>query len=354
MAALAITWWNAMRADRPREALAALAQVDVERPPVRDYPAYWDVLTQSRHQLGDYRAELAAAERGRRLHPSHTPIVYAEARALAALGRAADAERRLGEVLDLAPDPVYTVGELMVALGRELRAHGHEAAARSTFARAIEWYDARPDSARASPALRGRRGEALYCRGAAGTRRAGLFEQLAAERRGESSRVGDLGTLGLSPVARWTTAATSARSPPGAATGWRHSPATARWPPAGQYLLGRHTYWRARIAALLGERERAVALLRDALQQGRTHVVDARGGGLRGAARPAGVPGARPTQGVRPEVSRPGVTACLRCTPGRFAPAAEGERSLPGVPREAVDAHVAVHRAHADERLPGA
>jgi predicted Zn-dependent protease len=34
------------------------------------------------------------------------------------------------------------------------------------------------------------------------------------------------------------------------------------------YLRGRHTLWRARIAAALGERERAVALLRDALQQG--------------------------------------------------------------------------------------
>ena len=37
------------------------------------------------------------------------------------------------------------------------------------------------------------------------------------------------------------------------------------------YLLGRHTYWRARIAALLGDRERAVTLLRDALKEGRTY-----------------------------------------------------------------------------------
>jgi hypothetical protein len=38
------------------------------------------------------------------------------------------------------------------------------------------------------------------------------------------------------------------------------------------YLRGRHTYWRARIAALLGESDRAVALLREALRQGRTYV----------------------------------------------------------------------------------
>ena len=34
------------------------------------------------------------------------------------------------------------------------------------------------------------------------------------------------------------------------------------------YLFGEHTYWRARIAALLGEPDRAVALLRAAYAQG--------------------------------------------------------------------------------------
>jgi hypothetical protein len=39
----------------------------------------------------------------------------------------------------------------------------------------------------------------------------------------------------------------------------------------GPYVHGRHTYWRARIAALLGERERALALLREALQEGQMY-----------------------------------------------------------------------------------
>ncbi len=37
------------------------------------------------------------------------------------------------------------------------------------------------------------------------------------------------------------------------------------------YLFGANTYWRARIAALLGERERAVSLLRDGFAQGRSY-----------------------------------------------------------------------------------
>jgi len=34
------------------------------------------------------------------------------------------------------------------------------------------------------------------------------------------------------------------------------------------FLLGKHVYWRACIAALLGEKERAVAFLREAFSQG--------------------------------------------------------------------------------------
>src|SRR5207249_10747944 len=38
------------------------------------------------------------------------------------------------------------------------------------------------------------------------------------------------------------------------------------------YLFGRHTVWRARIRALLGEREVAVGLLREAIAGGDPHV----------------------------------------------------------------------------------
>jgi tetratricopeptide (TPR) repeat protein len=37
------------------------------------------------------------------------------------------------------------------------------------------------------------------------------------------------------------------------------------------YIFGSHTYWRARIAAILGERKNAVKLLREALVQGRAY-----------------------------------------------------------------------------------
>jgi hypothetical protein len=39
------------------------------------------------------------------------------------------------------------------------------------------------------------------------------------------------------------------------------------------FLFGGHTFWRARIAALLGEKERTVALLKEAFSQGRNYGV---------------------------------------------------------------------------------
>ena len=37
---------------------------------------------------------------------------------------------------------------------------------------------------------------------------------------------------------------------------------------ADPYIIGAHTFWRARIAAALGDRDRAVGLLREAYSQG--------------------------------------------------------------------------------------
>jgi tetratricopeptide (TPR) repeat protein len=267
-----VVWWNAVRVNRPREALAALTRVDPERPPMRHYPPYWEVQTLAHHQLGDYQAELAGAVRGRGLHPDHVPLRYAEARALGALGRVTEAERALDEALDLPPDPLHTHAEVTWALGREFRAHGHEAAAQAAFGRALAWYDARPTAERATTVQRGRRAEALYAAGRWDEARRS-FEALAAERRGEASAAGDHGMYGLAPLGPpdyrgYLGVLAARRGNRGAARAADSALAAFR----GSHLFGRPTYWRARIAALLGERERAVALLREALQQGRTHV----------------------------------------------------------------------------------
>ena len=273
-----VTWWNAIRVNRPREALAALARTDPERPPMRQYAPLWEGLTQAHHQLGDYSAELAAAERGQALHPEHVPIFYSKARALAALGRVADAERAMNDALDIPPDPLHSPGEVTRALGRELRAHGHEAAAQAAFTRALAWYDSRPNAERATAAHRARRAEVLYAAGRWDEARQ-QFEVLAREHTGEVSSAGDHGTYGLAPLGeldyRGYLGALAARRGDRVAALAADSALAAL---DGTHLRGRHTYWRAAMRADVSRASRRV--------------------GLQRAARRAGVSGARPPEGL--------------------------------------------------------
>jgi tetratricopeptide (TPR) repeat protein len=262
--------WEATRVNRPREAVAALVTLDPGGPALRRYSPYWEALTLAHHLAGDYQAELAAARRGRHLHPDRLTPIYNEARALAALGRVDAAARALDATLDVPAEPLYTPAEVMRAVGIELRAHGHAAAADAAFARALRWYEARPAAERASPAFRARYAEALYTAGRFAEARR-LFEPAPARADTASRMEGYLGTLAVAAPddvdRRGYLGALAARRGDRAAA-LRADSALASLGRA--YLTGRRTYWRARIASLLGEPERALTLLREALQEGRT------------------------------------------------------------------------------------
>ena len=268
--ALSVVGWQATRTNRPREAVAALQRLDPQRPPMSQYPAYWDELTLGHHMIGDYAAELTAAQRGRQQHPDRMTTLYDEARALAALGRIGDVSRRLDEAVDLPASPMFATGEVIRGVGVELRAHRQEAAAQGALARALRWWAERPTAERATEAWRVRYAQALYTAGAWEEARR-LLEPLAGlpanskpdsylgfVDAGPPDALDRRGYLGVIAARRGDRAAALEADRALAATSM-------------PYLRGRHTYWRARIAALLGESDRAVVLLREALQQGRTY-----------------------------------------------------------------------------------
>src|SRR5690606_10680550 len=144
--------FGAARLNRPREALAAYADID-ERGPMGEWPLYWRSVTGTHHTVGDHRRELAVARRGRERFPGATTLVC-EVRALAAMGNVRAVRRRLDESLDLAAHPRFgTPADVMETAALELRAHGHAAAARDAAHRAIAWYVAR------SPAEQGTEAE---------------------------------------------------------------------------------------------------------------------------------------------------------------------------------------------------
>jgi tetratricopeptide (TPR) repeat protein len=121
------------------------------------------------------------------------------------------------------------------------------------------------------PGIRGPLREALYTAGRwAEARR--LFERLPDRADTAPKMEGYLGTLAAAPPD-----AVDRHGYLGALAARRGDRATALTADSAlatlrrAYLVGRHTYWRARIASLLGDRARAVTLLRDALREGRTY-----------------------------------------------------------------------------------
>jgi len=247
-----ITAWMAVAINRPEEALEALEPVDPERGFMRGFPFYHLMLAVAHHMLGDHERELAVARRGYEQYPDLRSLLY-EVRALAALGRIEQLNESLDQglnTMDFSPSG-RTPGDVMTAAAAELRAHGFAGDARRVADRAVAWHETRPPEESATPGHRYGYALSLYQSerwDEAGT----LFKELSAE---DPTSVTYRGYAAVSAARRRDTDAALEIDGQLAAVD-------------RPYLLGFHKYWRSRIAAVLGERERAVSLLREALSAG--------------------------------------------------------------------------------------
>ena len=134
----------ALGANRPREAIEFLTQVDPESGWLRGWVPYWRTLTRSYHRLGDYERELEALDRMRQLHPEAPEILEVEMGALAASGR-------IEELGALIPGAIQRSPWGGWAWFQELRAHGYPAAASDLADRTLEWFEDRPSDWRRDP-----------------------------------------------------------------------------------------------------------------------------------------------------------------------------------------------------------
>jgi tetratricopeptide (TPR) repeat protein len=256
--------WKAMLllyANRPREVIPILASRDQSR--AREPGLTLPVLLGAYHRLGEYDSARAFIARMRRTQVNTNmdlrPLyLEEEAASLAGLGRLADVTK----VMDLMAHQLgdeqqgLSVVHLLETVGLELAAHGHAAAAQQAFDRAIAWLRAQPPDQQASPDARralagvlnsaGRWDEALA-----------LYRSVAAADSGDSDAWFTLADLAArrgdraqaERIDQWLMAR-SRRGTRGAAD--------ESW----------GLYGRARIAGLLGERARAIGLLRKAAQRG--------------------------------------------------------------------------------------
>ena len=135
----------ALNIGRPGEAIEFLTQADPESGWLRGWTPYWGVLTNAYHEVGDYERELEALNRMNQLHPESAQRTFRiTMRALVGLGRIEELSASIqGAIQD---------GRLRSILWLdELRAHGYPAAASDLADRTLEWFEGRPSDWRRDP-----------------------------------------------------------------------------------------------------------------------------------------------------------------------------------------------------------
>ena len=123
---------------RPDEAIQFLTRADPESGWLRGWVPYWTTLLAAYHELGDYERALEALDRWRQLHPERPAMLRAEIANLAALGRIEQLSTWIQD-----QESFFDHGITMARLARELRAHGNGGAATELQHRAIEWVEER-------------------------------------------------------------------------------------------------------------------------------------------------------------------------------------------------------------------
>jgi len=171
--------------------------------------------------------------------------------ALAAIGRTQEVNQRVEEVGALSPHPFRTPGAVLRETALELRAHGYPEAAGHVLERALAWFSTRARSEQASESYRFQLAQTLLVSAQLDHARA-IAQELAREYPSNLNYLGLLGVLAAQRHdQRYAERVDSLLS---------HA--------RGPYRRGLPSYWRAAIAAQLGEREKSVTLLTEATAQG--------------------------------------------------------------------------------------
>jgi hypothetical protein len=246
--------WQAflcLSTNRPREALDVLDGIDSL---VGDSPArMWWVHRRRREaffRLGAYDDALRASREMRSLNRDPALGWSDELVILAAAGRLAELEDEVGRYMAEAPAEAG-VGRSLAKVGLALRLFGEERAGMDLLRRAVAWWESQPPSVMRVERLRYLQMETLYAAERWGEAFAQL-QALLAERPGDLVGLAHLGLIaarqGNRVRADSVVELLEARDS------------------AGNGVLP--TYYRARIAAVLGERVEAVQLLRRAIDAG--------------------------------------------------------------------------------------
>jgi serine/threonine protein kinase len=245
------TWYYqlgfvAFRNNRIGEAIEAFKKVDHDR----TWAPYWSYLADCYHLLGDYEKAIEYAREGQRRFPKAFYHYVDELSSLAALHRSDELRKFIDELTTLRG--IGTPGGFRRAAAEELRAHGHEGEAMLLLDEAVRWYEqVAPDSMESL-----RESYALTLYDARRWEKAkSVYEGLFSASRDSVTGRGYLSYLGF------IAARLGDRKQAMEISEWLKN---LKVP----YLRGGNTYERACIAAILGDKEKAVALLKESFLQG--------------------------------------------------------------------------------------
>ncbi|MGI8619547.1 MAG: protein kinase domain-containing protein [Gemmatimonadaceae bacterium] len=250
----------AVRTNRPREAVQLFDRPELTRRPEGAllFQGYWSWKGAALHLMGEYEKELQVARDGRKIASLARGLAFTEARAQAGLGNSAEALRVAGTFVD-GSAPLGNSMPVMREIVQELAAHGQPEAARTLAERAVEAYRASQSSGGATIENRFNVASILYATGRIDEARAMIADLASADSSAFPIIASDVNVHGLLGVL-----SARAGDRPGAERisgnlEARHLDPVFR--PLG-------TYWRARIAVVLGDRKGALTILRRAHSEG--------------------------------------------------------------------------------------
>jgi tetratricopeptide (TPR) repeat protein len=251
--------FTALAANRPAESMRAFEAINPDRGFLRGFFLLWEGQAGALHMLGDHEEELRRAREGRARFPEMRGVLEHEIRALIALGRLAEVDSLWNVFVSLPSQNVLPkwTGDVYRLAALDARAHGFPGPADTLLQRALEWYRELPDSALAEPLQQYGLARTSYV-GEEYDRAQRLFEGLARQQPDSIAYHGYLGAI----AARRGDRARAERI-------------AERLSELDRPLLhGAIPFWRGRIAAVLGDRERAVAQLNQAFAEGRRFDAD--------------------------------------------------------------------------------
>jgi predicted Zn-dependent protease len=243
----------ALSLNYPQEVVDSLSKIDLfdKRLGEEDKGSTASILMTAYHMLGNHKQELKIARRVRKAYPELLSLLNFEARALAALGLVKDLQKLIEEIKTLPPQSGYSPGASMVNICIELRAHGHKEAALQILNQVVQWFESRPQAEKVLAVNRWGLTRTLYILDKwdeAETLSGGLHSEMP----DNIDYYGLLGSIAARKGNREKALKISQELKD------NKTP----------YLFGSPNYWRARIAALLGDKEASVNMLREAIKQG--------------------------------------------------------------------------------------